>query len=102
MKLTKKITEEVEKMKKEPGRKKGINPLVVAAAGMTAGVAVGAGVAAALTDKKTKEKLGRVMGDIRSRVSEYMEKEGVGPKVKRELNTVKKAVVTTSRKRSKN
>jgi hypothetical protein len=76
---------------KKNGKK--INPIVAGAAGM----AVGAGIAAALSDKKTKEKLGKVMGDIRSRVSEYMEKEHVGPKVKKEIKQVKKAAVTAGK-----
>jgi hypothetical protein len=100
MKLSKKLGKEVKKMKdqREKKNKHGINPLVVGAAG----IAVGAGVATALADKKTKEKLGKVMGDIRNKVSEYMEKEDVEPKAKRKVAEVKKAVKTAGRRKASN
>jgi hypothetical protein len=88
MKLTQKIEREVKKMKDHSGKKGGINPVVAGAAGL----AVGAGVAAALSDKKTQEKLGKIMGDIRSRVSEYMEKEHVVPEAKSKVRVAEKAV----------
>ena len=98
MKLTHKIEREVKKMKGQSGRRVGLSPIVAGAAG----IAVGASVVAALNDKKTKDKLEKMAGDIKGRVAAYIEKENIEPKVKSKAKEIRKTIKTAGNKRSVN
>lgn len=58
-------------------KKASLNPLAVGAAGAAAGAAVGAGVAVvatqALKDKKTRQRVDRVVKNAKKQVNKYME-----------------------------